>query len=193
MLLDQWPLHTAKADMAHRAVDGLGMASGRTVSPAIIRAHRCDPPLTILRAMRTVGCRRIIASGLRAASRIARDATALCGILGMVRRPKVASPFPHIADHVVESVSIRRETTGPAKFVRIRRGRVSETESPLQVLAICRPAGLNSSPRRIRRRPGRREPRIPIRPRSAAACLPSAHKLRRLRTRYGRPGDRQVP
>src|SRR5690606_8917949 len=51
----------------------------------------------------------IEASGLWATAWILRDAATLRFLVGVSARPPVRRPFPDIADHVVQAVSVRRE------------------------------------------------------------------------------------
>ena len=78
----------------------------------------------------------------------------LCGMqhaltcVGVVAGPvPVGRPLPHVADHVVEAVAVRRKRVRPATCPRSRRrARFCHGNSPCHVLAMCRPRGANSSP-----------------------------------------------
>src|SRR5688572_24547076 len=50
---------------------------------------------------------RIVARVLAPPARIARDAACLDRLIGMTRLIPVRRPFPHVADHVVETVAVR--------------------------------------------------------------------------------------
>ena len=54
-----------------------------------------------------IGQVRVVTSRLRAAARVGGNATRFARIGHMLRRPPIRSPFPHVADHVVEAVTIR--------------------------------------------------------------------------------------
>ena len=47
--------HAPEADVAGRGVDGLGVAGGRAVAPAIVGRAQCEPPLRTLRGIRLSG------------------------------------------------------------------------------------------------------------------------------------------
>src|SRR6185312_3479161 len=56
-----------------------------------------------------VGLTRVIARGLTSAAGVFRNAARFRRIGLVPARPPIAGPFPDIADHVVEAVTVRRE------------------------------------------------------------------------------------
>src|SRR5439155_18142564 len=99
----------AKADMAGRGVDRLGMAGGRPVAPAVIRRTEMRATLQDLARDPDLRLAGVVAHLLTPAARVLRDAAGFRGIGFMSGGPPIGRPLPHIADHVVESVAVWRE------------------------------------------------------------------------------------
>src|SRR5215831_15379657 len=55
------------------------------------------------------GLAGVVARVLTTAARVRRDAAGLLSICLVPGRVPVAGPFPHVADHVVDAVAVRRE------------------------------------------------------------------------------------
>src|SRR5260370_34449 len=101
--------HAAKPDMAGGCVDRLGVARGRTVTAAgnwgaEMRATPGHPSGDF--DIRLAG---VITCGLGAAAWIFRDAAGFGRIGVVLLSVPVGGPFPDIADHVVNAVSVRHE------------------------------------------------------------------------------------
>src|SRR6516162_2747157 len=118
--------NTTEADMARRGVDRLRMSRRRTVTAAVVRRTQMRAALQHLARNLDFGLAGVVARVLRPAPRVQWDAAVLLGICLVSRRVPVAGPFPHIADHVVDAVTVWREC-------RDRRGALVPVE--LQVLA----------------------------------------------------------
>src|SRR4029079_17018359 len=85
------------------------MARCRPVTSAVVRRAQMRAAFDDLLWNFDVGCSGIEAVGLGAAARILRNAAGLCRIRLMLWRVPVGRPFPDVTDHVVHSVSVRRE------------------------------------------------------------------------------------
>src|ERR1700754_1246707 len=93
--------------MAGRGVDRLGVSRRRAVAAAIVRRAEMRAALQYFPRDADIGLTSIKARGLWPAARILRHAARL-GRIGLVSRgPPIDSPFPDIADHVVNAVAIR--------------------------------------------------------------------------------------
>src|SRR5258708_29951806 len=95
--------------MARGGVDRLRMARRRPVTSAVVRRAQMRAALDDLSWNFHVGGSGIVAVGLAAAARVLRNAAGLGRIRFVPRRIPVGGPFPDVADHVVESVTVRRE------------------------------------------------------------------------------------
>src|SRR4051794_24305905 len=95
--------------MAGRGVDRLGMTRGRSIAAAIVWRAQMRAALDHLAWNLDVGLAGIVACGLSAAARIFRDAAGLRRVRVVLVRVPVSGPFPDIADHVVNAVTVRRE------------------------------------------------------------------------------------
>src|SRR5690349_25165527 len=95
--------------MAGGGVDRLGMARRRAVAPAVVRRAEMGAALQHLARNPDGRLAGIIALRLRPAARILRHAAGLRRIGLMGDRPEIGGPLPDIADHVVETVAVRRE------------------------------------------------------------------------------------
>ena len=119
---------------------------------------------------------------LRVASHTAR------GLFGIgVRAIPIRAPFPDVAGHVVQAVAVGRELAdGRDAGEAVLGGIAARGTAPARCWpSTCRP-GETHRPRSKAGRPCRRGPRIPTRPRSAAACRPSGRKPRHLHRRHAR-------
>ena len=95
--------------MACGGVDRLRMARCRPVASAVIRRAQMRAAFDDLPWNFHIGRSGIVAVGLAAAARILRNAAGLCRIRLMLWRIPVGGPFPDVADHVVQPVTVRRE------------------------------------------------------------------------------------
>src|SRR5262245_15947403 len=87
------PHDAAKANVASRRVNRLGLARRRPVAQAVV--GRAQVRATFHHP----------ASGVSPA--LARHATRFCGCLAAVRGEATRGPLPHIADHVVKAIAVR--------------------------------------------------------------------------------------
>ena len=90
-------------------VSMLGMARGGTIAPAVIRRAQMRAALDDLAGDFDVGLTGIVARGLGAAARVFRNAAGFWSIGLVLLGVPVGSPFPDIADHVVNAIAVRRE------------------------------------------------------------------------------------
>src|SRR5215469_5758219 len=103
------PNDASEPQMARGRVHVLGMACGRTIAAAVIWRAQVRAAFNDL--ARNL-CRRqagIVTSLHRAAARIFRNAARLRRVGRVLGGPPVGGPFPHIADHVVDAVAVRRK------------------------------------------------------------------------------------
>src|SRR5262245_39019961 len=84
------------------------MTRGRSIAPAIVRRAKVRTALDDLAWDPAERLQRVVAVMLGAAARILRDAARFCRIGSVLRHVPVAGPFPDIADHVVDAVTIGR-------------------------------------------------------------------------------------
>src|ERR1700731_2579010 len=98
-----------ETDMARRGVHRPGMTRGRAVAAAVIRRTEVRAALQHLTRNLDFGLAGIVARFLTTAPRIRRDAAGLVSVGFVSGRVPVAGPLPHIADHVVDAVAVRRE------------------------------------------------------------------------------------
>src|SRR4051812_21841375 len=98
------PHHAAEADMTGRGVDRLGVARGGAIAAAIVRRTEMRAAFQDFARDADVWLTWIKARILMSAARIAWNATRLCRIRMVLRRPPVRGPLPDIADHVVQTV-----------------------------------------------------------------------------------------
>src|SRR5258706_12707456 len=95
--------------MARGCVDRLRMARSRPVASAVVRRAQMRAAFDDLLWNLDVGGSGIVAAILAPAARVLRDAAGLRRIRFVPRRIPVGGPFPDVADHVVKSVTVRRE------------------------------------------------------------------------------------
>ena len=95
--------------MACGGIDRLRMARCRPVTSAVVRRAQMRAAFDDLPWDLHICRSGIEAVGLAAAARILRNAAGLCRIGLMFWRIPVGRPFPDVADHVVQSVRVRRE------------------------------------------------------------------------------------
>src|SRR5437763_3306649 len=103
------PGDAPEADMACRGVDRLGMTRGRPIAATVIGSAKMRTAFKHLAWNPDVRMTRVVAGGLGPAARIFRNAARLWRIGFMLRRIPIVSPFPDIADHVVQPVAVGRE------------------------------------------------------------------------------------
>src|SRR5215831_9869148 len=99
----------AETDMTRRGVDRLGTTRGRAVTAAVVRRALVRTALQHLAWNFDFRLAGVVARLLATAPRIDRNAAGLVGIGLVPSRVPVGGPFPHIADHVVNAVAVRRE------------------------------------------------------------------------------------
>src|SRR5438067_13761113 len=108
--------------MACRGVDRLGMTRGRTIAAAVIGSAEMRAALEHLAWNPDVRMARVVACGLGSAARIFRNAARLWSIGFVLLRIPIGRPFPDIADHVVQAVTVGRECgDGRSAFEAISR------------------------------------------------------------------------
>src|SRR5260370_40232144 len=117
--------------MACRGVDRLGMARSWTIAAAIVRCAQMRAAFKHLTWNFDVRLTRVVACGLGSAARIFRNAARFRRLSFMPDRPPISRPFPDIADHVVEIVTVRREGHhGRGALISVER-KVLARERPL--------------------------------------------------------------
>src|SRR5450432_2238915 len=95
--------------MAGGSVDCLGVPRGGTVTPAVIRRAKVRAALDDLAGNLDVRLARIVARALSATARVFRYAAGFRRVGFVLLGVPVGGPFPGIADHVVNAVSVWRE------------------------------------------------------------------------------------
>src|SRR5262249_49074575 len=107
------------------------MPRSRSVSTAIIWGAQVRATFEHLARYPDLRLAGVIARGLRSAARIFRGATGFERICFVSVRPPIGGPFPDVADHVVDTVTIgRKRRYGRGAFVAIG-GKVLVRENPL--------------------------------------------------------------
>src|SRR6476620_8850621 len=91
------------------SIDRLRMARCRPVAPAVVRRAQMRAAFDDLLWNLHVGSSGVIAVRLAATARVLRNAASLHGIRLMLWRIPVGRPFPDVADHVVQTVTVRWE------------------------------------------------------------------------------------
>ena len=89
---------------------GSGMSRRWTVATAIVRRAEMRAALQHFAWNPDLRLAGIETFRFRPAARVLRDAAGFRSVGRMPRRPEVGRPLPHIADHVVKAVAIRRVT-----------------------------------------------------------------------------------
>ena len=104
---NSFPPHASETDMARRGIDRLRVARGGTVALAVIRSTQVRSTLEDLaRDSRRVG--RIDALLNLRPARVRGNAAGFGSIRQMPGNIPVLCPFPCVADHVVEAVTVGR-------------------------------------------------------------------------------------
>src|SRR5262245_23809916 len=85
------------------------MTRGRTVAAAIVGRAQVRAALEHLASDPDLRLAGVVARSLGSATRVFRDAARLWGVRFVPPRPPIGGPFPHIADHVVDAVAVRRK------------------------------------------------------------------------------------
>ena len=166
---------------------GLRMTGRWPITPAVVR--RTQVRAAFDNFSRDLDRVARIAAVLRAsASRILRDATRLGDVGRVLGHVPIDRPFPHVADHVGQAVSVWRKDArlGRCPHIRPSSGSPRETPPARYWRGVDRSAGTRRPTRRPLRR-DRREPHVPIRLLWAASCLPTARRPRRPPTSHGQP------
>ena len=141
------------------------MTCRRPITAAVVRRTQVRAALD--HSPRDLDCVTRIAAVLRAsASRILRNATGLRDVGRMLGLVPIDRPFPHVADHVEQAVSVRRERHRLERCPRSRPspGSPRETRPARYWRGVDRLAGT----RRPTRRPLRQDRREPRRSHSAS-------------------------
>src|SRR5471032_11012 len=99
----------AKADVASRGIDRLGMTRPWTIAATIVSSAEMRAALEHLARNAHRGMAWIEAPITGAAARILRHAAGFGRVSAVLGRIPVDRPFPDIADHVVHAVAIGRE------------------------------------------------------------------------------------
>src|SRR5215211_5453319 len=113
----------AEAEVTCRCVDLLGMARRRPIASAIVRRAEMRAALDDLAVDADVRRGRVVAAVLAPAARVLRDAAGFRRVTLVLLRVPVGCPFPDIADHVVDAMTVRRERGdwgGPLEAVAVR-------------------------------------------------------------------------
>src|SRR5687768_5536520 len=95
--------------MAGGSVDRLGKPGRGPVATTVVRRAEVRAALDHLPRDPDLGLPGVIAVLLRPAARVARRAAGLDRLLVMAGVIPVRGPLPHVPDHVVEPVGVRRE------------------------------------------------------------------------------------
>src|SRR5208283_2934683 len=98
-----------KPHMARRCVDRLRMARCRAIAAAVIRCAEVRAALQDSARDSDVRLARVEALILLPTARVSRNAACLICIRLMSSGVPVARPLPDIADHVADTVAVRRE------------------------------------------------------------------------------------
>jgi hypothetical protein len=98
-----------KAHMIGGRIDCLRMARSRAVAAAIVRRAQMRAAFENLAWNPDVGLAGVVARGLGTVARIFRDAAGLRRVGLVPCRPPSRGPFPDIADHVAQTVAVRRK------------------------------------------------------------------------------------
>src|SRR6266481_2757913 len=95
--------------MACRSVDRLGMTRGRTIAAAIVGSAEMRAAFKHLAWNPDLRLTRVVARGLGPTARIFRNAARLRRIGFMLLRVPISRPFPDIANHVVQAITVGRK------------------------------------------------------------------------------------
>src|SRR6476661_10141468 len=95
--------------MTRRCVDRLRMPRSRPVTSAVIRRAQMRAAFDDLPWNLYIGRSRVVTAGFAAAARVLWNAASLRGIRLVLWRIPVCRPLPDVADHVVQTVAVRRE------------------------------------------------------------------------------------
>src|SRR4051812_38961261 len=95
--------------MVRGRVDRLRVARSRSVAAAIVRRAEMRAALDHLPGNADVGCPGIVAAVLAPAAWVLGDAASFWRIGFVLPRIPVGGPFPDVADHVVDAITVRRK------------------------------------------------------------------------------------
>src|SRR5262249_52872521 len=95
--------------MTCRGIDGLRVARGGSVAAAVVRRAQMRAAFENLARNFNVWLTRVEAAAFGATPWVFRDTAGFRCVSLVLRRIPVVSPFPDIADHVVETVAVRRK------------------------------------------------------------------------------------
>src|SRR4051812_18736387 len=105
-----WPHNAAEARMAGRCVHGLGVPGGGAVAPAIVGSAEERASLQHLPGDADIRRLWVVAPGNVSLTGIdAHRAGAAATFDFMVVQVPIDGPLPHVAGHVVQTVSVRWE------------------------------------------------------------------------------------
>src|SRR6266550_673034 len=117
------PPHAAESEVAGGCIDRLGMTRRRPVATAVVWRAQMGAALDHLAWNTDAGLTGIMAIFFVAAARIFRNTARLRRIGFVSGGVPVRRPFPDIADHVVDAVTIRRKRRhwrGALKAIRVQ-------------------------------------------------------------------------
>src|SRR3974390_425875 len=109
------PSNEANSHMASGGVDGLGHSGRRAIAPAVIWCAEERTPFNHLSRNLDAGEQRIVTLLTISPGNCS---AAACFLPRMVRGIPVGCPFPDVADHVVQPITIGRELShGSSSFI----------------------------------------------------------------------------
>src|SRR3954449_11030000 len=95
--------------MTRGSINRLRMTRCRPVASAVVRRAQMRAAFDDLPWNFHIGGSGVVTVGLAPAARVLRNAASLRRICLMLWRIPVGRPFPDVADHVVQAVTVRRE------------------------------------------------------------------------------------
>src|SRR5262249_35091303 len=100
---------TTETDVGRGRIDRLRVARGRAIPAAVVRRAEMRTALQNLARNPDVRLAGVVARGFRPAARVLRNAARLRRVGFVPGRIPIRGPFPHVADHIVEAVAVRRK------------------------------------------------------------------------------------
>src|SRR3954469_22881989 len=104
-----FPANAAKADVARRGVDRLGVTRGRAIAAAVVRRAEMRAAFEDLAGNFDLRLAGVVACGLRSTARVLRNAAGLRAVGLVLGRPPIGGPRPRLAEHVVDAIAVWRE------------------------------------------------------------------------------------